>query len=82
MTEYQGFVEDLDETLYHSLPGLSSTGAKQILRSPAHYRAYIDTPQAPKAEFDAGSATHSKLLGVGAQVEVYPAEVLSKSGTT
>lgn len=81
MTEYEGFVEDLDETLYHSLPGLSSTGAKQILRSPAHYREYIDTPQKPKAEFEVGSAVHSKLLGVGAHVEVYPADVLSKSGT-
>lgn len=81
MTAYQGFVDDLDEALYHSLPGLSSTGAKQILRSPAHYREYADTPQKPKAEFEVGSAVHSKLLGVGAQIEVYPEDVLSKSGT-
>lgn len=82
MTEYQGFVEDLDETLYHSLPGLSSTGAKQILRSPAHYQHYINAEQKPKAEFDTGSLLHSDVLGVGAKVEFYPKDVLSKSGTT
>lgn len=82
MTDYEGFVEDLDETLYHSLPGLSSTGAKKILQSAAHYREYADTEQEPNAAYEVGSAVHSKLLGIGAQVEVYPKDVLSKAGTT
>lgn len=69
---YDGLVHGLDETLYHSLPGLSSTGAKTILKSPAHFQHYIAQPQKPKSAYDVGSAVHSKVLGVGAQVTVYP----------
>lgn len=72
MTEYQGLVRDLDEATYHRLPGLSSTGAKKILRSPAHYQWYMSHPEEPKDAFDVGSAVHSKVLGVGAQITVYP----------
>lgn len=72
MTEYQGIVRDLDEATYHSLPALSSTGAKKLLRSPAHYRHYIDHPHEDKPEFDLGSAVHAKVLGVGASIAVYP----------
>jgi hypothetical protein len=35
---YTGLVYGLDELEYHALPGLSSTGAKRILKSPAHYQ--------------------------------------------
>ncbi len=72
MTEYQGLIRELAEDLYHSLPGLSSTGAKKILKSAAHYRHYADTPQPTKAEFDLGSIVHGKVLGVGAGVAIYP----------
>lgn len=70
--EYNGLVYDLDESIYHRLPGLSSTGAKKILKSPAHFQHYITHPHEPKAEFDLGSAVHSKVLGVGAYMAVYP----------
>ena len=69
---YSGLVHGLDEHLYHRQPGLSSTGAKKILQSPAHYRHYMEHPEEPKAGFDLGSAVHSKVLGVGAQIAVYP----------
>lgn len=97
MTDYNGLVYGLDEQIYHRQPGLSSTGAKKILKSPAHLKHYLSEPEAPKDAFDVGSAVHSKVLGVGAQVTVYPdgngperfeydgAEmdnVLSKTGTT
>lgn len=72
MTDYDGLVYGLEETTYHRLPGLSSTGAKKILKSPAHYKHYASQPEEPKAEFDLGSAVHSKVLGVGAQIAVYP----------
>lgn len=72
MTEYNGLVYDLDETLYHSLPGLSSTGAKKILRSPAHFQHYINNKEAPKSAFDLGSAVHTKVLGTGSDIAVYP----------
>ncbi|MDY0829070.1 PD-(D/E)XK nuclease-like domain-containing protein [Microbacterium sp. BG28] len=65
-------VYGMPEEKYHRSPGLSSTGAKKLLKSPAHYQHYIAQPQEPKAEFDTGSAVHSKVLGVGAQITVYP----------
>lgn len=72
MTDYNGLVYGLEESLYHRQPGLSSTGAKKILKSPAHYRHYVEHPEEPKDAFDVGSAVHSKVLGVGAQIAVYP----------
>jgi hypothetical protein len=72
MTAYDGLVYDLDEETYHGLPGLSSTGAKKILRSPAHYQHYMTTPHETKDEFDVGTLVHSKVLGVGSKHTVYP----------
>lgn len=70
--EYNGLVHGLDEAIYHRLPGLSSTGAKRILKSPAHFHHYVTHPEEPRAEFDLGAAVHSKVLGVGAYMAVYP----------
>lgn len=72
MTGYEGLVYGLDENEYHSLPGVSSTGAKKLLRSPAHYKHYTEHPHETKDEFDLGSAVHSKVLGVGAAIAIYP----------
>ena len=72
MTNYDGLVFGLDEQIYHRQPGLSSTGAKQILQSPAHYKHYIFQPEASKDAFDLGAAVHAKVLGAGAQIAVYP----------
>lgn len=72
MTTYQGLVYDLDERKYHSHPALSSTAAKKILKSPAHYRHYVNNPHDTKSEFDLGSAVHAKVLGVGDGIAVYP----------
>jgi hypothetical protein len=77
---YNGIVHGLDETEYHGLPGLSSTGAKKLLQSPAHYQHYITAPREEKDEFDVGHLVHSKVLGVGAQVAIYPDDVLAKNG--
>lgn len=69
---YRGLIHRLPEIEYHRQPGLSSTGAKKILKSPAHYDHYVKHREEPKAEFDLGSAVHAKVLGVGAQIAVYP----------
>jgi hypothetical protein len=69
---YNGFVYDLDENTYHAQPELSSTGAKKLLKSAATYKDYMEHPHETKASFDVGSAAHSKILGVGAQIAVYP----------
>jgi hypothetical protein len=79
---YTGIVHGLPDTAYHAAAGLSSTGAKKLLKSPAHFAWSLSHPQEPKAEFDVGTATHSRVLGVGSQVEVYPDDVLAKNGST
>lgn len=65
-----GIILDLDETEYHRHPALSSTGARQLLESPARFRYMQDHPQPPKDVFDLGTAVHSKVLGTGWGVTV------------
>lgn len=72
MTEYQGIVHGLDETVYHAHPALSSTGARQLLEAPARFEFARSQPRAPRKAFDVGTMAHSKVLGVGAGVAVYP----------
>lgn len=71
---------DMSDAAYHSRPELSSTGARRILDSPARFRYWADHPQPPKAAFDLGLAAHTKILGVGANIVLYPDEHLTPSG--
>lgn len=82
MTVYQGIVPNLEESVYHSLPSLSSTGARLLLDSPAKFRYRIDNPPLIEAskKFDVGSAIHAKVLGTGYGVDVIPAELLAVNG--
>lgn len=50
------------DTDYHRSPALSSSGARLILRSPAHYRWAMDHPTTTAA-FNLGHATHSLVFG-------------------
>lgn len=70
----------MPEAEYHARPELSSTGARRILDSPARFRYFEDNPQPHKAVFDLGTAAHTKILGVGANIIEYPAEHLTASG--
>jgi len=69
-----GLYPDIPEPTYHADPvpagSFSSTMAKQILKSPAHLRHYLDSPRVEKAAFDFGHAVHAEVLGVGLEVEV------------
>lgn len=80
MNALTGIVYDLPEAEYHARPELSSTGARKLLESPAKFRYAQDHPEAPKLVFDAGSAAHTKILGVGDSVIAYPEEHLTPSG--
>ena len=64
---------------YHAMPGLSSTGIKNMLKSPAHYDWYR-THRTERRAFDVGHAAHAKILGVGLGVVAYPDEHLTPSG--
>lgn len=65
-----GIYEDMDEPTYlgdrHSL---SASGAKSLLKSPAHFRL----PQWYSDAADLGSAFHTETLGVGQEVVVIDA---------
>lgn len=64
-----GLVEDMAEAEYHARPELSSTGARDLLRSPAHYQWRRAHPRQSTA-FDVGRAVHAIVLGIGAAVDV------------
>lgn len=97
MTAYEGLVYGLPEAEYHSLPGLSSTGAKLMIKSALTYQHNLTAPPEEKEEYALGSAVHTKVLGVGSKVAIFPdgtgsetfeydgkelVTVLSSNGTT
>lgn len=69
-------VEDMPEDAYHGDPveggSLSYTGMKELLKSPAHYRHYMDTPRIEKPAFDYGHIVHALVLGTDLQVVELP----------
>lgn len=74
-----GVYADMPDVLYHADPvpegSLSTSGAKVLVtKTPAHFRAYLNQPRAPKVEFDEGHAAHAEVLGAGLDVEVIPGE--------
>lgn len=78
--EYDGIVENLDERVYHRHQGsLSVSGAKTLLKAPALFNHEREHPVFKKV-FDFGSAAHSKVLGVGAEIRMIPAESLASNG--
>lgn len=79
IAEPTGLVHGIPDDEYHAMPGLSATGMKWILRSPAHYRQMIDH-RVEKPAFDFGHAVHAKILGVGMDVAVIPDEMLASNG--
>lgn len=56
-------VDDLSNEDYHADRQFeSTTGLKEILRSPAHYRYYKDNPREEKKVYRLGTAIHAALL--------------------
>lgn len=77
-------VEEMDVATYHSDPvkggSLSYSGMKQLLKSPASYRHYMDQPREPKKVFDAGHIVHSLVLGTPLGVVEIPDSILASNG--
>jgi hypothetical protein len=76
-------IDGMSDADYHGDPveggSLSSTGAKAILRSPAHYK-WQQENDVKKATFDLGHAVHSMVLGVGLEIIAIPDDVLASNG--
>lgn len=73
-----GLVYGLDDHVYRAEPGLSSTGVKLVLDSPARFE-YESTHRTDKRAFDIGHAVHAKVLGAGLGVDVV--QTTAKDGT-
>ena len=54
-----------DEDYHRKAPGVSSTGLKRLLRSPAHYQAYLQEPKNDTASQRLGRAIHAWVLEQG-----------------
>ena len=55
------FIENMPNDAYHSYPeGISSTGLKSVLRSPAHYK--FQAARTPSRAMEIGTAIHTALL--------------------
>lgn len=67
MTPRDGLVYHMPELEYHDGPELSSTGAKRLLRSPAHYQ-WEQAHRVEKAAYDFGHAVHALVLGTGLDI--------------
>lgn len=80
MSAYNGIVTDLDEREYHAHPSVSSTQARLLLKAPGKYKHSLTHPQPHKDAFDLGTLVHSKVLGVGQQLQVIPENVLASNG--
>ncbi len=70
-----GIYPDLDESTYHGDPdSLSHSGAKLLLNtSPKRFQFHLANPKPPSDAMLLGSATHSIVLGAGAEVVVFDA---------
>lgn len=70
MTTFAPGVYDIPEDEYFAQPGLSASGMKQLLDSPAKFYWLQSNPQPHKDVFDFGSAAHRLVLGAGPDLEV------------
>lgn len=79
MTMPAGIYLGIPDAEYFATPGLSSTGIKHLLRSPAHYQHSLKH-RTDSTTFDVGHAAHAKILGVGLGVVEYGPEHITPSG--
>lgn len=72
--ELDGIYPGVDEESYHAdTTSLSSTGARLVLQSPAKYK-WRQEHTLRKPYFDLGSAVHTIVLGVGAEIRPIDAD--------
>lgn len=57
-----GFIPALAAERYHAHEAMSASGAKKILRSPAHYRLMRTKPSPPTAAMEFGTVVHCGVL--------------------
>lgn len=63
-------VNDMPEAEYHARPEFSASGAKAILKSPAHF-AWQQINTVHKDAYDVGTAVHAAVLGTGWPIAIF-----------
>lgn len=77
-----GIYHGIDEIAYHSDPALSYSACKQILANPERWKWQREQGRRERKAFDIGHAAHAKVLGVGLDIAVIPADILASNGAT
>jgi hypothetical protein len=62
MNENSEVIVSMPTAEYHAVERMSSSGIKQMLRSPAHYRQWKDTPAPPTPAMQFGTAVHTLVF--------------------
>lgn len=60
--QFEGFTDELSNEEYHQSPGTSSSGFKEFLKSPAHFKAYMLGEKKQTQPMYHGEKFHSQLL--------------------
>ena len=60
--EYRGIVEDLPGEIYYPAPGLSTSGLRELSKSPAHYQASLLIHKEETPAMRMGTLTHRAIL--------------------
>lgn len=74
-----GLHYDYDENTYHREPGLSSSGAKRLLDSPAKYHYEREHPIEPTPAMRLGTCIHTSILGVGDRFQIVTGDRRTKA---
>lgn len=57
-----GVYDDMPAEQYHAIEAMSASGAKEMLRSPLHYRWMRDHPKEPTDSMRLGTVAHTAIL--------------------
>lgn len=57
-----GWYPGVPDEVYHSANGISSTALRKVLKSPAHYKASLETTVEPSDDMRLGTLTHLVVL--------------------
>lgn len=71
-----GFVDGLTNEQYHSGPGISSTGLRELAKSPAHFKAYLESKKVQTPAMAFGATFHELIGEPGLFAEKYVKEPL------
>ncbi len=61
-TNWVGIYDGISNESYHAAPGLSASGLKKFAKTPAHYRAYLESDDKETSSQRLGTLAHMAIL--------------------